>query len=57
VVPHHNGKLLAQRLPGAKFVSLKHAGHLPMLEDPPGFAALVRAHLADGVSTSAAAQA
>jgi len=56
VVPHHNGKLLAQRLPGAKFVSLKHAGHLPMLEDPPGFAALVRAHLADRVSTSAAAQ-
>ena len=46
VVPHHNGKLLAQRLPGAKFVSLKDAGHLPMLEDPPGFAALVRAHLA-----------
>lgn len=46
VVPHHNGKLLAQRLPGARFVSLKDAGHLPMLEDPPGFAALVRAHLA-----------
>lgn len=46
VVPHHNGKLLAQRLPGARLVSLKEAGHLPMLEDPPGFAALVRAHLA-----------
>lgn len=46
VVPHRNGKLIAQRLPGAKFVSLPHAGHLPMLEDPPGFAALVRAHLA-----------
>ena len=45
VVPHHNGKLLAQRLPGAKFVSLPAAGHLPMLEDPPAFAELVRAHL------------
>jgi 3-oxoadipate enol-lactonase len=45
VVPHANGRLLAQRLPGARFVSLPHAGHLPMLEDPPGFAALVRAHL------------
>ena len=45
VVPHHNGKLIAQRLPGAKFVSLKDAGHLPPLEDPSGFAALVRAHL------------
>jgi len=46
VVPHHNGKLLSQRLPGAKFVSLPRAGHLPMLEDPPAFAGLVRAHLA-----------
>jgi 3-oxoadipate enol-lactonase len=45
VVPHHNGKLLAERLPGAKFVSLPDAGHLPMLEDPPAFAELVRAHL------------
>ena len=45
VVPHHNGKLLAQRLPGAMFVSLKAAGHLPMLEDPPAFAELVRSHL------------
>lgn len=45
VVPHHNGKLLAQRLPGAQFVSLKDTGHLPMLEDPPAFADLVRAHL------------
>lgn len=45
VVPHENGKLLAQRLPGARFVSLKDAGHLPMLEDLPGFAALVRTHL------------
>lgn len=46
VVPQHNGRLLAQRLPGAKFVSLPDTGHLPMLEDPPGFARLVRAHLA-----------
>jgi 3-oxoadipate enol-lactonase len=45
VVPLDNGKLLAQRLPGATLVSLPHIGHLPMLEDPPGFAALLRAHL------------
>jgi 3-oxoadipate enol-lactonase len=46
VVPHSNGQLIAQRVPGAKFVSLPHTGHLPMLEDPPGFARLVREHLA-----------
>jgi 3-oxoadipate enol-lactonase len=46
VVPHHNGRLLSQRLPQAKFVSLPEAGHLPMLEDPEEFAALVRRHLA-----------
>jgi 3-oxoadipate enol-lactonase len=45
VVPHHNGQLLAQRIPGAKFVSLPGIGHLPMLEDAPGFAKLVKAHL------------
>lgn len=45
VVPHANGKLLARTIPGARFVSLPDAGHLPQLEDPPAFAALVRAHL------------
>jgi 3-oxoadipate enol-lactonase len=45
VVPHHNGVLLAQRMPRATLVSLPQGGHLPMLEDPPGFAARVRQHL------------
>jgi pimeloyl-ACP methyl ester carboxylesterase len=45
VVVHANGKLLAQRLPHARFVTLPDAGHLPFLEDPPGFAELVRGHL------------
>ena len=45
VVPHANGALLARRLPRAGFVSLEQAGHLPFLEDPAGFAQLVRGHL------------
>lgn len=45
VVPQPNGRALAQRLPGAQFVDLPRAGHLPFLEDPAGFAALVRRHL------------
>ena len=45
VVVHANGRLLAERLPNARFASLPAAGHLPFLEDPPGFAALVRGHL------------
>jgi pimeloyl-ACP methyl ester carboxylesterase len=45
IVPHHNGQLLAQRLPRAQLVSLPKAGHLPFLEDPPGFARRVRKHL------------
>jgi len=45
VVVHANGQLLAQRLPRARFVSLPATGHLPFLEDPPGFAELVRGHL------------
>lgn len=45
VVPHANGALLAQCLPRADFASLPQAGHLPFLEDPAGFAQLVRGHL------------
>jgi pimeloyl-ACP methyl ester carboxylesterase len=45
VVVHANGKLLAERLPNARFVGLPGTGHLPFLEDPPGFAELVRGHL------------
>jgi len=46
VVPHDNGRILAQRLPGAEWISIEGAGHLPYLEDPPGFAAMVRDFLA-----------
>lgn len=42
VVVHANGKMLAERLPNARFVSLPATGHLPFLEDPAGFADLVR---------------
>ncbi len=45
VVPHVNGELLARRLPRSRFVSLPEAGHLPFLENPAGFAGLVRDHL------------
>lgn len=45
VVVHANGQRLARRLPQAQFVSLPRAGHLPFLEDPTGFADLVRSHL------------
>lgn len=45
VVVHANGRQLAERLPDARFVSLPAAGHLPFLEDPPGFAELARGHL------------
>jgi len=45
VVPHANGALLARRLRHADFVSLPRAGHLPFLEDPAGFAGLVRDRL------------
>lgn len=45
VVPLHNGALLAERLPQARLATLPAAGHLPYLEDPAGFARLVRTHL------------
>lgn len=45
VVPHHNGELLAQRLPHARFVSLPESGHLPFLEEPARVAQLIRSHL------------
>ena len=45
VVPYHNGELLSARLPKARFITLEGAGHLPYLEDPAGFASLIREHL------------
>lgn len=47
VVPHHNGALLARKLPRARLVTLPEAGHLPYLEDRDRFVARVRAHLDD----------
>lgn len=41
VVPVANGRLLASRMPQAELVVLEGRGHAPMLEDPPGFSALV----------------
>lgn len=45
VVPHDNGAAIARRLPGARLVSLEGIGHLPYLEDPPGFERLLREFL------------
>jgi pimeloyl-ACP methyl ester carboxylesterase len=45
VVPHHNGALLAKRLPQSTFVSLPDSGHLPFFEETARVAALVRNHL------------
>lgn len=45
VVPQPNGRKMAQRIAGARFVDLPQAGHLPYLEDLAGFTALVREHL------------
>lgn len=45
VVPYHNGQLLVSRLPESRFISLPGSGHLPYLEDPLGFAGLIREHL------------
>lgn len=42
VVPHANGEMLAAKLPDARFVSLKGQGHLPYLEDEPGFVELLK---------------
>lgn len=45
VVPYRNGELIAQSLPHARFISMDGVGHLPMLEEPDAFAAIVRDHL------------
>lgn len=45
VVPYRNGELLAQSLPHARFVTLDAVGHLPMLEEPDAFGAIVRDHM------------
>lgn len=35
------GRKVAQRIPGARFVALKHAGHFPQLEQPDAFASAI----------------
>jgi 3-oxoadipate enol-lactonase len=41
IVPVENGRVLAGRIPGAKYVELTRHGHNLPLEDPPTFARLV----------------
>ena len=36
----------AERIPGARFVEIAQAGHLPCVEQPDRVAALLQAHLA-----------
>lgn len=45
VVGYRNGEILAQSLPHARFVTLDEVGHLPMLEQPEAFGAIVRDHM------------
>jgi pimeloyl-ACP methyl ester carboxylesterase len=60
VVDPRNGKLLADRIPGARLVTFPELGHLLFWEDPDGFAEAVTSFLlADGrhdVSTQRSAQ-
>jgi pimeloyl-ACP methyl ester carboxylesterase len=41
IVPVENGRILAQRLPNARFVELAGRGHNVMLQDPEAFNAVV----------------
>jgi len=45
VVDPRNGKLLADRIPGARFVTFPELGHLLFWEDPDGFADVVTSFL------------
>ena len=48
-IPDITGHMVtaAQRIPGARFVELADAAHLPQLEDPVGFAAVVASFVAE----------
>ena len=48
VVDPRNGKLLADRIPGAELVAFPELGHLLFWEDPEGFAAAVTSFLLSG---------
>jgi len=60
VVDPRNGKLLADRIPGARLVTFPELGHLLFWEDPDGFAEAVTSFLLAGgrhdVSTQRSAQ-
>jgi 3-oxoadipate enol-lactonase len=42
LIPPSNGRLLAERIPGAKLVMLNDVGHMPMLETPAEVVRIVR---------------
>lgn len=48
LVPYENAELLARRIPGARLVTLKGVGHLPMFEAPEETARVVRGFLEEG---------
>ena len=41
LVPHGNGEILAAAIPGARLVTLRGVGHLPMWEAPDRLASLL----------------
>jgi pimeloyl-ACP methyl ester carboxylesterase len=45
VVDRRNGRLLADRIPGARLVTFPGLGHLLFWEDPDGFAAAASSFL------------
>ena len=51
MVDPRNGKLLADRIPGARLVMFPGLGHLIFWQDPGSFADAVTSFLLDGVET------
>ena len=45
---------MAARVPGARYVCLKHVGHLPNVEAPPAFDAAVLEFLRTALASAAA---
>jgi pimeloyl-ACP methyl ester carboxylesterase len=52
VVDPRNGKLLADRIPGARLVTFPELGHLFFWEDPDGFAEAVTSFLLAGADVT-----
>ncbi len=55
MVDPRNGRLLADRIPGARLVTFPELGHLFFWEDPDGFAVAVTAFLLARTEPAAAA--